>query len=67
MVGTAKKCNYVDGSNKPCSNCPKKITYLYNCRLLQELSTELNRTINIHRYSHQKQKITINEGQDNKK
>lgn len=33
-------CDYVKDSNEPCSTCPRKITMLYRCGLLQEAAAE---------------------------
>ena len=35
-----KNCNYVKNSTEPCSNCPKLISYLHSCSLLQETVKE---------------------------
>lgn len=34
-------CDYVPNSNEPCAECPKKITMLYRCGLLQEAAAEV--------------------------
>lgn len=31
-------CTYIKNSNTPCETCPKLITTLYMCKLLQETS-----------------------------
>lgn len=33
-------CTYIPGSNEPCLTCPRKITMLYMCHLLQEAASE---------------------------
>jgi len=33
-------CGYVPASNEPCETCPRKITALYRCGLLQEAVKE---------------------------
>ena len=34
-------CDYVPNSNEPCADCPRKITMLYRCGLLQEAAAEV--------------------------
>ena len=34
-------CNYKENSNEPCETCPRLITCLYMCKLLQEINNEL--------------------------
>ena len=33
-------CTYVEGSIEPCENCPRRITALHMCKLLQEKGYE---------------------------
>lgn len=33
-------CGYIPGSNDPCATCPRLISCLYMCRLLQEVFKE---------------------------
>jgi len=35
-------CNYIENSVEPCDICPKLISCLYMCKLLQETSDLLN-------------------------
>jgi len=35
-----QECSFKKGDKEPCSNCPRKITALYMCKLLQEISEE---------------------------
>ncbi len=34
-------CTYKKGSIEPCETCPKLISALYKCKLLQEINKEL--------------------------
>ena len=34
-------CDYVPNSNQPCADCPRKITMLSRCGLLQEAAAEV--------------------------
>lgn len=34
-------CDYEPGSNVPCDSCPRKISMLYRCGVLQEMAKEL--------------------------
>lgn len=36
-----KHCDYVENSNKPCKDCPRVMTALYRCDVLQEIQKEL--------------------------
>lgn len=37
---TQPPCDYIHDSNNPCTTCPKLITCLYMCGLLQEAAAE---------------------------
>lgn len=37
---TLPACTYTPASNQPCATCPRKITTLYRCGLLQEAAAE---------------------------
>lgn len=32
-----EKCDYIKGSNEPCKDCPRRITALHMCGILQEI------------------------------
>lgn len=38
--GAGSDCTFIDG-NDPCSICPRRITALYMCKLLQDEMAEL--------------------------
>ena len=38
-------CEYVKDSNEPCENCPRVMTALYRCDLLQEIQKELEEEV----------------------
>ncbi len=42
VFGAATVCDYVPNSNEPCADCPRKITMLYRCGLLQEAAAEVH-------------------------
>jgi hypothetical protein len=38
-------CEYVKDSNEPCRDCPRVMTALYRCDLLQEIQKEAEEKI----------------------
>lgn len=40
MTTTPPPCDYIAGSNNPCATCPRKITSLHMCGLLQEAASD---------------------------
>jgi len=39
-------CSYIEDTNIPCSGCPRLITALHMCNLLQEIQNEQEEDIN---------------------
>ena len=39
-------CDYVKNSNEPCKDCPRVITALYRCDILQEIQKEAKEAVN---------------------
>lgn len=35
-------CTYKENSNEPCDSCPRRMTALHMCGVLQEIQKELN-------------------------